>query len=94
MTKTTVVRLSRQPYDVYIGRPSKYGNPFRIGENGTRDEVCDLYARWLREEVVKDPELLNDILGLHGKRLGCYCAPLRCHGDEIVKFIEEWELSS
>jgi hypothetical protein len=62
---------------VYIGRGSPYGNPFRIGEHGTRDEVCDRYE----QEIL--PTL--DVEPLRGKDLLCYCAPLRCHGDAIIK---------
>jgi hypothetical protein len=38
-----VVHCKREPYDVYIGRPSKWGNPFQIGRDGTRDEVIAKY---------------------------------------------------
>jgi len=36
---------SRRTYSgpgVYVGRPSKWGNPFTIGPDGTRDEVIDV----------------------------------------------------
>jgi Domain of unknown function (DUF4326) len=33
--------------DVYIGWPSLLGNPFRIGEHGTRKEAIEKYRRWL-----------------------------------------------
>ena len=62
---------------VYIGRGSPYGNPFKIGEHGTRDEVCDRFER----EVL--PSL--DVSALRGKNLVCFCAPLRCHGDAILR---------
>ena len=62
---------------VYIGRGSPWGNPFKIGEHGTRDEVCDRFER----EVL--PTL--DVSSLRGKNLVCFCAPKRCHGDAILK---------
>lgn len=65
------------PDAVYIGRGSKWGNPFKIGEHGTRDEVCDRYEA----EVL--PKL--DLEPLMGKDLVCFCAPQRCHGDSIVR---------
>ena len=61
---------------VYIGRGSPWGNPFVIGKDGTRDEVCDRFAR----EVL--PTL--DLAPLIGKDLVCFCAPARCHGDAIL----------
>jgi hypothetical protein len=65
------------PEGIYIGRGSRWGNPFRIGRDGTRDEVCD------RFECEILPSL--DVSELKGKNLRCYCAPLRCHGDAILK---------
>ncbi len=62
---------------VYIGRGSRWGNPFVIGADGDRDAVCDRFER----EVL--PTL--DIEPLRGKGMVCFCAPLRCHGDSILK---------
>jgi hypothetical protein len=62
---------------VFIGRGSPYGNPFRIGRDGNRDEVCD------RFEADVLPTL--DVSALRGKHLICFCAPLRCHGDAILR---------
>lgn len=74
------VRNGRPPGAVFIGRPSKWGNPFVIGRDGTRAEVIEKYARWIAQQ----PALLNDIVGeLRGKDLLCYCAPRACHGDVL-----------
>jgi hypothetical protein len=62
---------------IYIGRGSPWGNPFKIGEHGTRDEVCDRFDR----EIL--PNL--DLKPLRGKDLVCFCAPFRCHGDSILR---------
>lgn len=64
----------------YIGRGSKWGNPFRIGPDGTREDVIAKYAAWLRRQ----PQLLRCIDELRGKDLVCYCAPLACHGDLLL----------
>jgi hypothetical protein len=77
-----VVHCNREPFDVYIGRPGKWGNPFKIGRHGTRDEVIDRHRAWL----LANPSLLADIGELRGKTLGCYCRPsLRCHGDVLAE---------
>lgn len=76
---TTVVHRD-EPHDVYIGRPSKWGNPFREGVDGTREEVITKFAAWIRTQ----PDLLNEIHTLKGKRLGCWCAPKPCHGDVLA----------
>jgi hypothetical protein len=74
-----VVHCKKAPYDVYIGRPSKWGNPYQIGRDGTREDVIEKY----REYILKRPDLLDDIASLRGKTLGCWCAPKPCHGDVL-----------
>lgn len=73
-----VVHCKKEPYDVYIGRPSKWGNPFVIGRDGTRTEVIEKYRQWV---VVQD----YDFNELRGKTLGCWCSPAPCHGDVLVE---------
>ena len=69
------------PNAVYCGRGSPYGNPFVIGRDGNRDEVCDKFER----EIL--PTL--DVTALRGKNLLCYCAPKRCHCDAILRKANE-----
>lgn len=78
---TSVVHCRKDEYDTYIGRPSKWGNPFVIGEDGDRKEVVNKYRVW----VLKQPQLLADLSELCGKRLGCWCAPKLCHGDVLAE---------
>lgn len=81
---TRVVHFSN-PHDVYIGRPSKWGNPFEIGKDGTRSDVIARYEEWVRTQ----PQLLSELHELDGKTLGCWCKPKACHGDVLVKLIQE-----
>ena len=77
-----VVHCKRSRHDVYIGRPSKWGNPFVVGKDGTREEVIAKY----RAHVLGDAQLLAAArTELRGKVLGCWCAPLPCHGDVLVE---------
>ncbi len=62
---------------IYIGRGSKWGNPFRIGPDGDRETVIVRHAAWLREQH----HLLRALDELRGKDLVCFCAPRACHGD-------------
>ena len=65
---------------VYVGRPSKWGNPFVIGVDGTREEVIAKYETWL----LAQPELIADaVIELKGMALVCFCAPNPCHGDVL-----------
>jgi hypothetical protein len=82
---TRVVHCKKEKYDVYIGRPSKWGNPFEIGKDGTREEVIEKYKKYL----LSRPNLLKDISELKGKILGCWCKPLACHGDILAELADE-----
>jgi len=79
--KPAVVHFKREPYDVYIGRPSKWGNPFTIGPDGDRAEVVHKYRAWLMNQ----PNLLAALPELRGKVLGCWCAPKACHGEILLE---------
>jgi Domain of unknown function (DUF4326) len=65
---------------VYIGRPSKWGNPFAIGRDGTREQVIEKYRVWL----LRQPALVACLPELRGQRLKCFCAPRACHGDILA----------
>lgn len=82
MTKVVNIKDNKE-YDVYIGRGSKWGNPFKIGIDGDRDEVLNKYQQW----IVKQLELINSLHELRGKTLGCYCKPKNCHGDILVALV-------
>ena len=68
---------------VYIGRPSKWGNPYLIDRAGlTRDAVIQKY----REHLEAHPQLKAAVrIELRGKDLVCWCAPLPCHGDVLIE---------
>lgn len=84
MRRTKVVNLRKEKCDVRICRPSKWGNPFKIGRDGARDEVIEKYAKW----ILTQRKLLDSIEELRGKRLGCWCAPARCHADVLIDLLE------
>lgn len=81
---TRIVHCKKESYDIYIGRPSKWGNPFQIGKDGTRREVIEKFRRW----ILTQPNLLKDLHEIKGKTLGCWCKPKVCHGDILVELIE------
>ena len=76
--------VSNPPNSVYIGRPSKWANPFIIGKDGTREEVIKKYKDWLLE-TEWTTGLILDIGELRGKDLVCWCSPLPCHGDILLE---------
>ncbi len=85
---TKVVHCKKHPYDIYIGRPSKWGNPFEIGKDGTRKEVIEKYKNW----ILGQPNLLDSLHELEGKTLGCFCKPKECHGDILIELLDVYEV--
>lgn len=83
-----VVNKYKSSFDVYIGRGSVWGNPFVIGSHGTRDEVIDKYSVYLDTQIETGKITIEQLQALKGKRLGCFCKPQRCHGDEIKKRVD------
>lgn len=83
MNVKDVVHCRKSKYDVYIGRPSKWGNPFEIGKDGDRFEVLKKYKEW----IVEQPGLMADLHELDGKVLGCWCRPKPCHGNILADLV-------
>lgn len=74
---------------VYVGRGSKWGNPFKLVEDGDRATVCRCYEK---HYVPNKPSILGDVASLAGKVLGCYCSPEQCHADTLAGIANgEWE---
>lgn len=93
------VGLKWEPGAQYIGRGSALGNPFVMKHEGERDEVCEKYEVWFKKKVAEnDPRVMNELrrlFVLHRKQgqltLGCFCAPKRCHGETIKRFLDQFE---
>lgn len=92
-----VVHCNKEEFDVYIGRGrgSAWGNPFRIGNDGDRGEVIEMYKNWL--VFGEGRSLLKRLGELEGKTLGCWCSPpggltaeddLQCHGQILLKLLQ------
>lgn len=98
---TKVVNLREEKHDVYIGRakggtiPSPpergfLGNPFSVKQYGRRGSI-DRFVVYFYDRVESDPEFRQAVLACKGKRLGCFCKPLECHGDVIRQWLDEQE---
>ena len=79
----TVVNKHKDAFDVYIGRGSKWGNPFPITKTQTRGAVIQKYHEKLVGQIRTGEVTVTELKGLYGKRLGCFCSPKPCHGDAI-----------
>lgn len=78
---------TKLPGYVYIGRGTEWGNPYKVIPHGkyTREEAITMYEAYIKTQ----PQLLALLPTLKGKTLGCYCYPLACHGDTLVKLLTE-----
>ena len=81
-----VVHIRDGTHDVRIDRGTCWGNPYVIGRDGSRAQVIEKYRRRLWARVRANRELAIEKLSeLHGKRLGCWCAPRQCHGHILAR---------
>lgn len=109
-SETTVVNITKEPCDEYIGRPmgkkwksvlldrlpknaiihdGYFGNPFIVGKHGDRARVIERYLEYFLKRIEEDAEFRSRVRELRGKRLGCFCKPLACHGDVIVEWLRK-----
>jgi len=74
------------PNAVYVGRPTKWGNPFKVSDFGLK-RCLVLYRVWLERKLKEEPNFLEPLIG---KDLVCFC-PLNqpCHADIIIGFIRK-----
>lgn len=93
MNRVTVT--NRNKNGIYIGRGSPYGNPFAMSSTRTRDQVCDDYETYFKDQVQNNRSFKQALDSLVNKaqtsniELSCFCAPLRCHGDTIKRYIDK-----
>lgn len=74
------------PGAVYVGRPTKFGNPFPIRHERDRLDIIDRYQDWL----LAQPELVATVKAeLRGKDLVCWCAPKPCHADVLLRIANQ-----
>lgn len=93
-----VFNLHREPIGdaVYVGRAnparglaeSIFANPYKIGRDGTREQVIERYL----EHVLGRQELLLRLHELRGRRLACWCKPKPCHGDVLIELVDADEV--
>ena len=88
MMVTELLNIRHGKADVYIGRGSPFGNPYVLGVDGDRNEVIRLYRIYFYDKIMRDSKFRLDVEALRGKKLGCHCHPMSCHGDVIVEYLE------
>lgn len=88
--KVVNIRKTKK-YDIYVGRGSKWGNPYsHIYGKGIYCSNRSIAIKKYEEYIKSNKELLESLHELKGKVLGCYCSPKRCHGEILIKLVEEF----
>lgn len=91
---TRIVNINKgQEYDIYIGRGSKWGNPYsHLYGKGIYVKDRETAILKYKEYIMNRPGLLEDLHELKGKTLGCFCKPKACHGDILIQLIKEMNI--
>ena len=90
-----VVNIRFEFPDVYVDRRGRWGNPFHITAQRTREQVIQDHKDWLNgdpqlTELVGPPPTKQEIIdALRGKVLGCWCKPLACHADYLLEIAND-----
>lgn len=104
---TSVVNLRKHKFDVYCGRAGKgndgyFGNPHPVNSKCSickivhkKGEAVEKFKDWFYNRIETNNEYRDRVLGLRGKRLGCFCKQLpnddtSCHCDVYVEFINNY----
>ncbi len=85
MNATGVVHCKQEPYDVYIGRPGNWGNPFHLESEADRQDVIERFSQWGENQPWLRYAAQTE---LKGKTLGCWCSPKACHGQVLADWAE------
>jgi hypothetical protein len=91
-----IVNIKIHKCDIFVGRNRDisrfhWGNPFIIGKDGDRQEVVARFKMWFLGLAHQDIEperrawMVRNLFRLKGRTLGCFCKPLDCHGDILLK---------
>jgi hypothetical protein len=92
--------------NIYIGRKgvvfidknrfpknsSNFANPYKIGKDGTREEVLFKYKNYILNKLENNKDLVSELLLLKGKNLGCWCYPEICHGNILLELIDKYSM--
>jgi len=89
-------KTDNEEIDQWIDRRSKFGNPFKISDfkdhmpdEAARELVVDLYSNYFDKRIRHDENFRKAVNQLEGKTLACHCKPKLCHGDVIVRYLDE-----
>ena len=85
---------------IYVGRPSKWGNPYSSKDSKLAELVSDREESLskYRKYIIENPSLVDELISEMNEKLitklGCWCKPMDCHADILVELINERKYKS
>ena len=70
-------------------KASEFANPFKIGKDGTREEVIKKYEKYIMDKVENEEGMKEKLITMKNKKLGCWCKPEPCHGDVLLSIVNK-----
>lgn len=74
----------------YPKKDSAFANIYKVGRDGTLDEVLIKYKIYIEDKIIHNPELLEELRKMEGGNLGCWCFPEKCHSNILVELMEKY----
>ena len=74
----------------YPAKPSIFANPYKIGKDGTREEIISKYKDYIINKLNGDASLVRQLISLKDKKLGCWCCPEYCHGNVLLELLDKY----
>jgi hypothetical protein len=87
--RACVVFINKQRYPKH---QSIFANPYKIGKDGNREEVIIKYKEYIINKLNNDKSLIDELISLKGKNLGCRCYPEYCHGNVLLELINKYSV--
>lgn len=76
----------------YPKKSSNFANPYKIGIDGTREEIIKKYKKYIIKKINEDESIMDEFLALKGKNLGCWCYPDKCHGNILLELLNNIDI--
>lgn len=81
-------------YDIYVGRPSKWGNPYSHLDKSLAEykvESVDDALKKYEEYLLNNKKLFDSLSELKYKKIACWCKTKKCHAYILKKYVDKLE---
>jgi len=85
IARSGVVFIDKKRFPLFS---SNFSNPYKIGKDGTREEVIEKYRTYITQKLENNKSLQDELIMMKNKNLGCWCYPEMCHGNILLELID------